>query len=91
MNKIREILEKYLGHENEFGTVPRDIMFSEHNGTFDELEKELQEYTINKYEIACLEFLKGCDTVTYKNPEDCEECLKAFIKAIKNIKKSKVI
>ena len=44
MSKIREILEKYLGTENEFGTVPRDIMFSENNGTFDELEKELKTF-----------------------------------------------
>ena len=49
LTKIREILEKYLGKECEFGIVPRDSMFDDLS--FDNLEKELIEVIQPEYPL----------------------------------------
>ena len=43
---------------------------------------------MNEYEKACKEWLKGCSCADDGNPEECEECTKAFFKHIKTLSKS---
>jgi hypothetical protein len=40
---------------------------------------------INKYEIACKEFLKGCSCAKPDHQEECPECLKAFCNQLRNL------
>ena len=41
---------------------------------------------MNLYEKSCKEWLKGCSCAGTNKPEECEECTKAFLENIKNIK-----
>lgn len=40
---------------------------------------------MNKYEKACKELLKGCTCSSHGHPEECKECLSAFLEHIKNL------
>lgn len=42
----------------------------------------------NKYERMCKEWLKGCSCADKANPEECKECTKAFLDALKTTQSS---
>ena len=48
------------------------------------LEKE---DSINPWEKACKEFLKGCSYAAYELPESCKACLKAFCDKLRLLEK----
>ena len=41
----------------------------------------------NKYEENCREWMVGCSCMIDDDPETCEDCTKAFLKAIKQLGK----
>lgn len=40
----------------------------------------------NKFEVACLEWLKGCSCSTEQSPWECRECTRAFMKHLMLLK-----
>ncbi len=44
-----------------------------------------RESDINKYELACKEFLKGCTCVKPDHQEECPECLTAFCNRLRKL------
>jgi len=40
---------------------------------------------MNKFEVACREWLKGCSCSSKDNQEECKECTKAFHNALRNV------
>ena len=35
-----------------------------------------------RWQVYCLEFLKGCTCTDKSKPQECEDCLRAFVDAI---------